>query len=73
MTYKFEFDLTEEQVKELEEALQTQQDKYYVKQIECMDMGSSMLEERKKALDNFMAVDDIMQQFNAQALTHKLL
>lgn len=73
MTYKFEFDLTEEQVKQLEEALMTQQDKYYARQIECMDMGSSMLEERNKALKKFMSVDEILQQFNGQALSYKLI
>ena len=73
MEYTFEFKLTEEQVKEMESALHLQQDKYYAREIECMDMGNTMLEERRAALGKFMVVDEIIQQFNGQLLKYKLL
>ena len=55
--FRFEFDLTEEQIEEMEEALRDHQFKYYAK---SMDANP---ENKQKALAKFMVIEDILNQF----------
>ena len=71
-TYKFEFELTEEQVKEMEKALQNHQDTYYERDVELKPLGMAMLSERRETLDKFMKIEEIMNQFNLQLVKYKL-
>ena len=64
--FKFEFELTAEQVKEVEEALQSHQRNYFHESL------NSNAEVKKKALDKFMVMEDILNQFNLHLIKYKL-
>ena len=66
--YKFEFELTKEQVEEMKLALKERQDSHYKNQILIRET-----EERKKILNKFMVMEAILDQFNTQLLDNKLL
>ena len=64
--YKFELRLTEEQVKEVEKALLDHQKKFYVESLD------SEPKKQKEALDKFMAMEDVLSQFNQQMSEHQI-
>lgn len=66
--YKFEFELTKEQVDEMKLALKERQDSHYKNQILIRET-----EERKKILNKFTVMEAILDQFNTQLLDNKLL
>ena len=66
--YKFEFELTKEQVEEMKLALKERQDSHYKNQTLIRET-----EERKKILNKFMVMEAILDQFNTQLLDNKLL
>lgn len=64
--YKFELRLTEEQAKEVEKALLDHQESYYVESLD------SEPKKQKEALDKFMAMEDVLSQFNQQMSEHQI-
>lgn len=67
-TYRFTFELTEEQVKEMDEALRDRQLRYY-----AANAQATTAEEKREPLRKFMVLDEMLNQFNGQVLEHKLL
>ena len=67
-TYKFTFELTEEQVKEMDEALRERQLRYY-----STNVQATTAEEKREPLRKFMVLDEMLNQFNGQGIEYNLL
>ena len=66
-TYKFTFELTEEQVKEMDEALRERQLRYYAANTEA-----TTAEEKREQLRKFMVLDEMLNQFNGQVIEYNI-
>lgn len=66
-TYKFAFEMTEEQVKEMDEALRERQLRYYAANVEA-----TTAEEKREPLRKFMVLDEMLNQFDRQVVEYKL-
>ena len=64
--YTFTFQLTKEEVKEMEKALHDRQDRHYKRQVMCKEGGITMHHQREEALKNFMVMHGIIEQFETQ-------
>jgi hypothetical protein len=65
--FKFELELTEEQVKEVEKALQHHQFRYYRDTVGRSDST------KEKALNKYSLMEDVLNQFNEFILKHNLV
>ena len=66
-TYRFTFELTEEQVKEMDEALRERQLRYYAANTEA-----TTAEEKIEPLRKFMVLDEMLSQFNGQVIEYNI-
>ena len=71
--YTFTFQLTKEEVKEMEKALRGRQDKNYETQLKCKEGGITMHHQREEALRNFMIMQGLIEQFERQELDYSLV
>lgn len=66
-TYRFTFELTEEQVKEMDEALRERQLRYYAANVQA-----TTAEEKREPLRKFMVLDEMLNQFNGQVIEYNI-